>query len=354
MRRNSRTSTIALRNESSRPNSASLVSKIAGIADDPEDSIPSLLNQILQRQKYHMIGSHSAVKRCRWFHETLVNNRPCYKEKFYGIRTHQCIQMSPSVYNCTQQCVFCWRAQDRDLQLEWNETEPRKPDLPEKIVDQSIKAQLRILSGYKGNPKTDLQKYNEALTPRHVAISLSGEPMLYSRIGELIEVFQRKNFTTFLVTNGTLPVALAQLREEPTQLYVSLCAPNEEVFERTCRPQIREAWVNLNRTLSLLSSFRCPTVVRMTLVRGLNMSQTSDYGRLIDSSNPSYIETKSYMHVGFSRRRLGFENMPDYGEIKEFARVLAGKTGYDVVDESEESRVVLLSRVGKPAGFFQS
>jgi tRNA wybutosine-synthesizing protein 1 len=46
-------------------------------------------------------------------------------------------------------------------------------DSPEEIVEGSVKAQLAILSGYKGNPKTNKQKFREALTPRHVAISLT-------------------------------------------------------------------------------------------------------------------------------------------------------------------------------------
>lgn len=351
MRRNSRISSTAMPDRPLLSRSSSLAGNDDTKTKDSKTSVPELLTLTLQRQRYHFVGNHSAVKRCRWFHETLVNNRACYKEKFYGIKTHQCLQMTPSIYNCTQQCLFCWRAQNRDLQLSWDETKPPESDSPEKIAEESIRAQLRILSGYKGNRKTDPKKYREALTPRHVAISLAGEPMLYNQVGELIEVFHEKNFTSFLVTNGTLPLALSRLKREPTQLYVSVCAPNEGVFEEICRPQIPKAWENLNSTLSLLQCFKCPTVIRITCVRGKNMKQIGDYAGLIDSSNPSYVETKAYMHVGFSRHRLGFENMPNHEEIKEFARILADKTGYSIVDESEESRVALLSAVGKPARF---
>lgn len=67
------------------------------------------------------VSRHSAVKRCRWFYETVIHDRPCYKQKFYGIKTHQCIQMTPAAFHCTQQCLFCWRVQNRDLQTSWNE-----------------------------------------------------------------------------------------------------------------------------------------------------------------------------------------------------------------------------------------
>lgn len=294
-----------------------------------------------------MVGTHSAAKRCRWLYETLIHNRSCYKQKFYGIRSHQCIQMTPTVLNCTMQCLFCWRAQSGDLKLKWNETEQPKLDSPEDIVEGCIKAQLKILSGYKGNPKTDLKKLSEALSPKHIAISLTGEPTLYPSLGELIKGFHKKGFTTFLVSNGTLPNSLSQLSEEPTQLYISVCAFDKENFLETCRPQVPAAWENLNKTLSLLPSFKCPTVIRITLTRHLNMKNPELYARLIEKANPTYVEPKAYMHVGFSRLRLGFENMPTHKEVQEFAAELAKEMGYNILDESPESRVVLLSRLKK-------
>ncbi len=235
--------------------------------------------------------------------------------------------------------------------IAWNEMKLPIWDSPEDIVEGSIKAQLEILSGYKGNPKTNQQKFKEALTPKHVAISLTGEPTLYKPIGELIQAFHRRGFTTFLVSNGTVPSALAKLSEEPTQLYISVCAPDEETFKRVCRPQIPEAWEKMNETLKLLPSFKCPIVIRITSVRGLNMKNIEGYAKLIEKANPTYIEPKAYMHVGFSRLRLGYENMPSHREICEFAMRLAEETGYTTIDESEESRVVLLSRLERPIRF---
>ena len=120
-----------------------------------ETNAPPDLVDALKKQKYHSVGKHSAVKRCGWFHETLTNGRPCYKQKFYGIKTHQCIQMTPTAFYCTQECLFCWRAQSQDLQIAWNEMTLPDWDSPEVIVEGSIKTQELILSGYGGNPKTD-------------------------------------------------------------------------------------------------------------------------------------------------------------------------------------------------------
>jgi tRNA wybutosine-synthesizing protein 1 len=316
-----------------------------------ENNVPVSLIQTLEKQKYHLVGRHSAVKKCRWLHETLVHNRPCYKQKFYGIKTHQCIQMTPTLFYCTQQCLFCWRAQSGDLQLRWDEMKLPRWDSPEEIVEGCIREQLRILSGYKANPKTDKQKFKEALMPKQAAISLTGEPTLYEDLGELIRTFHKKGFTTFLVSNGTMPHALANLSEEPTQLYISTCAPDKETFRQVCRPQIPKAWEKLNETLKLLPSFRCPTVIRATLAKGLNMKNAEGYARIIGKANPTYVEPKAYMHVGFSRLRIGFENMPSHREIREFGTNLAEEVGYKLIAESPESRVVLLSRLEKPILF---
>lgn len=320
-------------------------------SDVLETLVPPSLIKALKKQKYHLVGRHSAVKRCRWLYETLIHDRPCYKQKFFGIKTHQCIQMTPALFYCTQECLFCWRAQSGDLGISWNEMKLPEWDSPEEIVEGSIKAQLEILSGYKGNPQTNQQKFKEALTPRQAAISLAGEPTLYKPIGELIRAFHKRGFTTFLVSNGTLPSALSSLSEEPTQLYISVCAPDKKTHKTLCRPQIPNAWERLNETLELLPSFKCPTVMRITSVRGINMKRPDVYAKLIEKADPTYVEPKAYMHVGFSRLRLGYENMPTHREIREFATQLARETGYNIVDESEKSRVVLLSRLDKPIRF---
>jgi tRNA wybutosine-synthesizing protein 1 len=259
--------------------------------------------------------------------------------------------MTPALFYCTQQCLFCWRAQSGDLQIKWAEMELPNWDSAEEIAQESFKAQAKILSGYNGHPKTNWKKFTEALTPKHVAISLAGEPTLYGQLGELISAFRHKGFTTFLVSNGTVPSKLAELSEEPTQLYISVCAPNEAVFRRVCRPQVPNAWAKLNETLSLLPSFRCPTVTRMTLVKGHNMEFAEGYAELVERAKPTYIEAKAYMHVGFSGLRLDYRSMPSHGEVYDFAKRLAERTGYMIIDESVESRVVLLSKRSKPIRF---
>jgi tRNA wybutosine-synthesizing protein 1 len=304
--------------------------------------------QALKKQKYHIVGKHSAVKRCKWLNEALTKNRACYKQKFYGIKSHQCIQMSPSLFCCNQECLFCWRAQNGDLSIKNDLNKIPMRDTPEEIIRGILIAQSSIISGYAGHKNVDWKKLSEASTPKHVAISLTGEPTSYDRLGELIQLLHRKGLTTFLVSNGTLPSKLLNLTKEPTQLYVSLCAPNIEVFKRVCRPKKLGSWIKLNETLTSLSSFNCPTVIRMTLVNGYNMNNIEEYAKIINKSSPTYIEAKAYMHIGFSSLRLSYNRMPNHKKIQKFSEELSKKTGYKIIDESSESRVILLSKRKKP------
>jgi tRNA wybutosine-synthesizing protein 1 len=309
----------------------------------------------LKIEKYQLIGKHSAVKKCSWLHKSLVQGKVCYKQKFYGIQSHRCLQLSPAVYYCTLRCLFCWRIQPEDLNL----TSPsksaeiiEKPDDPEFIVEEALKAQRRILSGYKAHKSVNPWKYAEALNPAHAAISLTGEPTLYPKLSELIESFHKRKMTTFLVTNATLPKVLENLSAEPTQLYISLHAPVEQVFSKVCRPIVKNGWRRIKSSLEALKSFSCSTVIRLTLVKGVNMEGwEKDYARLILEAEPTYVEVKAYMWVGFSRRRLRYEHMPAHHEVKAFAEKLAKLLGYNVLDESVDSRVILLSKLSKPIRF---
>ena len=311
---------------------------------------PRLVN-LLRRQKYQIVGNHSAVKKCRWLHKSLVEGKACYKAKFYGIKSHRCLQMTPSAVWCTQRCLFCWRLQNGEAHLSWNKSATPVWDSPDKIVNLSIGAQKNILSGYKGqisSGKVRSEVYAEALHPRHAAISLTGEPTIYPHLDGLLSEYRRSGLTTFLVTNGTRPEILSSLAEEPTQLYISLSAPNPEKYQAVCRPATKTSWPKLLESLELIKSFSCPTAVRITLVKSLNLEDYDGYARLISKAEPTYIEAKSYMYVGYSRQRLGFLNMPTHREIYEFSSRLAESTGYGIIDESAESRVVLLSRLQKP------
>ena len=77
------------------------------------------------------------------------------------------------------------------------------------------------------------------------------------------------------------------------------------------------------------------------------MTNEKGYSKLIKKSNADFIEVKAYMWVGYSRERLEIGNMPRHREVMEFAEKIAKETGYEMIDEKENSRVVLLGNGNK-------
>ncbi len=220
-------------------------------------------------------------------------------------------------------------------------------DEPEFIVAETIAAQQRLLSGFGGHEKVTDGKFNEAMQPKHVAISLDGEPTLYPKLPELIREYKKNGFSTFVVSNGLLPHQIEKLLEEPpTQLYISVDAPNEELFNRIDRPLLQNAWSGLMTTLGMLPALRqkTRTVLRFTLIKELNMVNPKQWAEVIKYSNPMFVEVKAYMWVGMSRERLEQKNMPEHAEVKDFAEQIARHAGYTLVSEHEISRVVLLAK----------
>lgn len=295
----------------------------------------------LYRQGYRIAGNHSAIKPCLWCKKAIRGEGHCYKQDFYDTISHRCVQMTPALDVCTHRCVWCWR----DIEF----TKPKwkgKTDDPKFIIDECIKANIKYLQGFGGNKKTDFKKYKEINNPEQFAISLSGEPTMYPKLPELILELRKRGINQFLVTNGTQPAMLKKLLEkktQPTQLYITLPAPDKKTYLKVCRPLIRGGWEKIIKSLSLVSKFK-RNVVRMTLVKDINMANPDKYAKLIKKYRPRYVECKAYMWVGYSKKRLEQRNMPLHKDIKEFAAEIARHSGYKIKDEKEDSRVVLLAR----------
>jgi tRNA wybutosine-synthesizing protein 1 len=305
--------------------------------------IPEKFKKIYYKQGYRIVGKnqHSAVKICRWTRESLRHGRVCFKQKWYGIESHRCLQCTPALFWCTHACQFCWRSTSATIGTDMKNF---PIDEPSEIIDELIEAQRLLLTGFKGNEKVDKKKWKEAQNPTNMAISLAGEPTLYERLSDLIEEAHKRRMSTFLVTNGTRPDRLKKLEVEPTNLYISLCAPDEETYKKTNQPLIKDGWKKLNESLELMKDFSCRKVIRLTLVKGLNMKDPEKYAKLILKTETDFIEAKGYMWVGESQNRLSKESMPFHEDIVDFAEKLSEFTGYEIKDEFKPSRVILLTK----------
>jgi tRNA wybutosine-synthesizing protein 1 len=295
----------------------------------------------LYDQGYRLVGNHSAIKVCLWTKKSIRGEDHCYKQKFYDSITHRCIQMTPALHICGHRCIWCWR--DIDF------TKPKwigKIDDPKFIIDECIKAHIKYLQGFGGNKKTDWNKFKEINKPQQFAISLSGEPTMYPKLPELILELKKRKINQFLVTNGTNPPMLKKLlakKAQPTQLYITLPAPDQATYQKVCRPIVKSGWEKILKSLSLLKKFK-RNVIRLTLVKNVNMIKPEKYAALIKKYRPNYVEAKGYVWVGHSRKRLTIANMPTHEEIKEFAKKIGEISNYITIDEKKESRIVLLKK----------
>lgn len=299
-------------------------------------SISESTKSLLKKHGYHLAGTHGAVKTCLWLNNSIRDRGACYKSQFYGMTSHRCVQMTPTIV-CNHRCLHCWRAVEADVEL------PKEWDTPEKIVNSCLLEQRRLVSGYGGSAFMDKTRWKEAFAPKHVAISLSGEPTMYPYLPQLIDEFHKKEMTTFVVTNGTNPDMVDQIK--PTQLYISLNAPDRETYKKVCRP-VADTWDNIRQSLEIMKGSGTRTAVRITLTKGVNMVDPEGFASVIGLAEPDYVELKAYMHLGFSRKRLSQDNMPAFPEVKDFSNQVAEALGYRIADDSEASRVVLLSKNG--------
>lgn len=300
------------------------------------------------RAGYRLLGTHSGIQICRWTRAALMGRRVCYK-RWYGIRSHRCLQLTPALQFCNLRCIFCWRFHTPDR----FKAEPAW-DPPNLILDEAVVAQRKLLIGFKANPHVTEKLFEESMNPTHVAISLDGEPTLYPMIGDLIHEVHRRGMTSFLVTNGTMPNRLEEMVQHgiaPTNLYLSLYGPDKQTYENVTRPLVADVWERIRASLELMPAFNhSRTIVRLTLVKGQNMHRPDCYSKLVSEGVPAVLELKGYSWLGESKLRLPISAMPYQSEIREFAKEVEKATGYELVAEDAVSRVILLTREGSTTG----
>ena len=272
-----------------------------------------------EKANYKIVGKnkHSAVQLCRWTKSRIKKNgRNCYKS-IYGIKSHRCAQISVSLDFCDFSCTFCWRKFGKDRFKSEN-----KWDSPKEILDGVIEAQRKLISGFGGNKEVTKQSFAEANDPEHVAISLDGEATLYPYISELIKEIKSRNMTVFLVTNGTMPNKVKELYEkdaEPDNLSISVYATNKEDYKKVTNSFIENEFEKVKETLELMKNFKTArTIMRTTLVKGLNDHNAEEFSELINKYQPKFVQLKGYSWLGESKKRLKLSNMPAMQEIENY------------------------------------
>ena len=126
----------------------------------------------LTKQGYTIVGSHSGVKICRWTKSALRGRGSCYKFSFYGIKSHLCMETTPSLA-CANKCVFCWRHGTNPVGTTWR----WQVDPPEVVYKGALEGHYSKINMLKGMLGVKPARYEEAKRVRHCALSLVGEPI---------------------------------------------------------------------------------------------------------------------------------------------------------------------------------
>ncbi|KAH8697850.1 flavodoxin and radical SAM domain protein [Talaromyces proteolyticus] len=276
----------------------------------------------LTKQGYTIVGSHSGVKICRWTKSALRGRGSCYKFSFYGIKSHLCMETTPSL-SCSNKCVFCWRHGTNPVGTTWR----WKVDPPEMIFKGVKEGHYKKIKMLKGVPGVRAERFAEAMRIRHCALSLVGEPIFYPHINEFVGMLHDEQISSFLVCNAQHPDQLATLNRV-TQLYVSIDASNRESLRKIDRPLHRDFWERFQRCLDILREKRNEqrTVFRLTLVKGFNVEdEVKGYADLVEKGLPCFVEVKGVTYCGTSSSAgagLTMKNVPFYEEVVAFVTSL--------------------------------
>ena len=302
----------------------------------------------LTKQGYSIVGSHSGVKICRWTKSALRGRGSCYKFSFYGIKSHLCMEATPSL-SCSNKCVFCWRHGTNPVGTTWR----WKVDDPDMIFDGVKDGHYKKIKMLRGVPGVRAERFAEAMRIRHCALSLVGEPIFYPHINRFLDLLHSERISSFLVCNAQHPDQLETLHRV-TQLYVSIDASNRESLRKIDRPLHRDFWERFQRCLDILREKRNVqrTVFRLTLVKGFNVEdEVIGYANLVEKALPCFVEIKGVTYCGTSTSAgagLTMQNVPFYEEITEFVLALNEELerrglNYGLAAEHAHSCCVLLA-----------
>ncbi|KAH9821483.1 Wyosine base formation-domain-containing protein [Melampsora americana] len=314
--------------------------------DHRKEMISPMTRKSLTKQGYAIVGSHSAVKTCRWTKASLRGRGFCYKHTFYGIQSHRCMEATPSLA-CANKCTFCWRAHTNPVGTSWR----WKTDDAEFVIEESLKEHDRLIKQLLGMPGVRPDRFLEARTPKHAALSLVGEPVMYPHIKKYIQLLTEKRISTFLVTNAQFPDSLLNL-PPVTQLYLSIDAGNKTSLKSIDRPLHRDFWERFIESIEIVKKMKnTRTVFRLTLVKGENSEEILDYVELIKRGEPDFIEVKGVTYCGYApSSNLTIKNSPFHEEVVNFVQRLCYELNlnsndpnlqYDLASEHAHSCCVL-------------
>jgi tRNA wybutosine-synthesizing protein 1 len=326
---------------------APAASAACGVAPSLPRAVRPMLSEARRRSlenMYELVGTHSAVKLCRWTKSMLRGRGGCYKSSCYNIASHRCMEATPSL-GCANKCTFCWRGTAHPTIKTWN----FETDEPKALVAAMLDAHRGLIHSQGGLPGATPERLAEAKAPRHCALSLVGEPIAYPRISEFVDELHARGISSFLVMNGQFVEQLRRCRPV-TQLYLSVDAFDKKTMRELDRPAFPDFWERHQASVAALAARRERTVFRLTLIEGINMSD-DDIGKLVAMvrvGRPGLLELKQLTPAFQGRTTpLRMSNVPSLARIFDFANKLVdalGRDDWDVPVVHEHSSLLLVAQ----------
>ncbi|XP_061224212.1 S-adenosyl-L-methionine-dependent tRNA 4-demethylwyosine synthase TYW1-like, partial [Neopsephotus bourkii] len=295
------------------------------------EMITPALREALTKQGYKLIGSHSGVKLCRWTKSMLRGRGGCSKHTFDGIESHRCMEATPSLA-CANKCVFCWRHHTNPVGTEWQ----WKMDQPELILQEAIENHQNMIKQFKGVSGVQAARFEEAMSAKHCALSLVGEPIMYPEINRFVRLLHQHSISTFLVTNAQFP-------DEISLIFV--LTPEEGSSHSPGFMMVMGEPFLSDVVSDLLKELQQRTVYRLTLVKAWNVDELKAYADLISLGKPDFIEVKGVTYCGkSSASNLTISNVPWHEEVVHFVQELASLIpDYEIACEHEHSNCLLIA-----------
>ena len=131
-------------------------------------------------------------------------------------------------------------------------------------VTQAVERHRKMIHSAKGVPGVKMDRWMAAKRgPKHCALSLVGEPIMYPEINKLLTLLDGRGISTFLVTNAQFPDAIRDL-SPCTQLYISIDAATRDALKAVDRPLFPDFW---ERFLASIDSLREKDLHQRTVFR---------------------------------------------------------------------------------------
>jgi len=181
---------------------------------------------------------------------------------------------------CNFDCIYCQLGQTKD------KTGQRKEYIP----IQEILSEFR---GWITNNPSEAGKLN------YITLSGSGEPVLHSGIGGLIQEIKKATLTPLAVLTNSALLSEPHVRGELLEadlIVPSLDAVSQEVFEKIDRPASGVKILNIIEGLiALRNEFKGKIWLEVMLVKGVNddLRQIKKLKTVIDKISPDKIQLNS-------------------------------------------------------------